>query len=128
MLKFYYIHYTTYYKGREVGCTTAYALCEETEAKDFHKKVTWENLDDILEEVGGGACNFSLYYMKKGRQLSFSDTWPWEEPKEWKHPDPQVEIECQWVERKVSLQNIMDWYDSEKAMRYLKERNWEIRG
>ena len=49
MLKFYYIHYTTYYKGPEVGWATARTLCEESKVENFRKKVTWENLADILK-------------------------------------------------------------------------------
>ena len=124
MLKFYYIRYITYYKGKEVGRTTGRTLCEESEAKNFRMKVTWENLTDIWEALGGSGCNFSMWNMKKGRQISFDNTWPWQEPKEWKHADPQIEIECQWTERQVSLQDIMEWYDSEKAMKYLRERNY----
>lgn len=125
MLKFYYVHYTTYYKGREVGCSTARALCEESKVKNFRKKVTWENLADIREELDC-SYNFTIWNMKKGRQLSFDNTWPWQEPKEWKHPDPQVEIECRWVERQVSIQDILDWHDSERAKQYLNERNIKI--
>ena len=126
MLKFYYVHYTTYYKGERVGHSTASALCEESEVKNFRKKVTWENLADIWEELGG-CCNFLIYNMKKGRQLSFVDTWPWQEPKEWECTDPQVEIECCWSERQVSIQDVMEWYDSEKAIQYLNERNLKIK-
>lgn len=129
MLKFYYVHYTTYYKGKKVSQTTARALCEESKVNNFRKKVTWENLTDIWEELGGQACGFTIWNMKKGRQLSFhSDTLPWQEPKEWKHTDPQVEIECRWSERQVSIQNVLDWHDAEKAVQYLNERNLKIKG
>ena len=126
MLNFYYVRHITYYKGQEVGRTTGYALCEESKIENFRKKVTWENLADIWEAFGGCACGFSVLNTKKGRQISFSDTWPWQEPKEWKHSDPQVEIECRWSERKVSIKDIMEWHDSEKAMQYLNERNLRI--
>lgn len=128
MLKFYYIYYTTYYKGRKIGCTTAYTLCEESEVNNFRKKVTWENLADIWEELGRHACNFSIWNRKKGRQISFYETCPFEEPKEWKHADPQIEIECRWSERQVSIKYIMEWHDCEKAIQYLNERNLKIRG
>ena len=127
MLKFYCIRYTTYYKGKEVSYTTARALCEETEIDNWRIKVTWDNLTELLERIGGQACGFSIWNMKKGRQLSFANTWPWQEPKEWKHADPQVEIECYWSERQVSIQEVLKWYDSEKAIRYLNERNLKIR-
>lgn len=129
MLKFYYVHYTTYYKGKKVSQTTARALCEESKVNNFRKKVTWENLTDIWEELGSQACGFTIWNMKKGRRLSFfSDTLPWQEPKEWKHADPQVEIECRWSERPVSIQDILKWHDSEKAIQYLNERNLKIKG
>ena len=127
MLKFYYIRYITYYKGREVGQSTARILCEEFKVENFRKKVTWENLSDTWEELGC-CCNFSIWNMKRGRQLSFDNTWPWQEPKEWKHADPRVEIECRWSERQVSIQDILEWPDSEKAMQYLNERKINIGG
>lgn len=127
MLKFYYVHYTTYYKGQEVGWSIGDVLCEESKVENFRKKVTWENLDNIWEELGSYGCNFSIFNKRKGRQISFSNTWPWQEPKEWKHADPQVEIECRWSERKVSIKDIMEWHDPEKAMQYLNERNLKIK-
>lgn len=125
MLKFYYVHYTTYYKGREVGYSTAYALCNETEIDNYRVKVTWDNLNEVIKK-NGLSCGFSIWNMKKGRQISFSDTWSWQEPKEWKHADPQIEIECRWSERKVSIQEVLEWHDSEKALQYLNERNLRI--
>lgn len=122
MLKFYCIHYTTYYKGEEVACSTARCLCDESKVDNWRVKVTWGNLAELWEQIGGLACGFTIWNMKRGRQLSFPDTWPWQEPKEWKHADPQIEIECCWSECQVSIQDIMEWYDSEKAMQYLKER------
>ena len=126
MLKFYCIHYTTYYKGKEVSYTTARALCEETEVDNWRIKVTWDNLTELWEKIGGLACGFSIWNMKKGRQLSFANTWPWQEPKEWKHSDPQIEIECCWSERQVSIQDVLEWHDFEKAIQYLNERNLKI--
>ena len=126
MLKFYYIHYTTYYKGKEVDCNTAYCLCDESKVDNWRVKVTWDNLSELWEQVGGLCCGFSIWNLKRGRQLSFANTWPWQEPKEWKHADPQVEIECRWSERQVSIHDIMKWHDSEKAMQYLAERNLRI--
>ena len=70
MLKFYYIHYTTYYKGRKVGWTTACTLCEESKVENFRKKVTWENLANIWKELGS-ACNFSIWNMKKRSSAFF---------------------------------------------------------
>lgn len=126
MLKFYYIHYTTYYKGKEVAHRTAYCLCDESKVDNWRVKVTWDNLAELWEQIGGLGCGFTIWNFKRGRQLSFPDTWPWQEPKEWKHTDPQVEIECHWSERKVSIQDVMEWNDSEKAMQYLAERNLRI--
>ena len=124
MLKFYCIHYTTYYKDKEVAYRTAHCLCDESKIDNWRVKVTWDNLAELWERIGGLCCGFSIWNMKRGRQLSFADTWPWQEPKEWKHADPQIEIECCWSERQVSIQDVMEWYDSEKAMQYLKEHGF----
>lgn len=122
MLKFYYIHYTTYYRGKEVAYRTVHCLCDESKVDNWRVKVTWDNLVELWERVGGLCCGFSIWNLKRGRQLSFANTWPWQEPKEWKHADPQIEIECCWSERQVSIRDVMEWHDSEKAMQYLKER------
>lgn len=128
MLKFYCIHYTTYYKGKEVACSTAHCLCDESKVDNWRVKVTWDNLAELWEQIGGLSCGFTIWNFKRGRQLSFPDTWPWQEPKEWKHADPQIEIECCWSERQVSIQDVMEWYDSEKAMQYLKEHGFMVGG
>jgi hypothetical protein len=125
MLKFYYVDYTTYYKGRKVGQCTAYALRDEANANDYRVKITWENLNEVIKDIGF-SCRFSVWNKKKGRQISFSNTWPWQEPKEWKHADPQIEIECRWTEREVSIQEVLEWHNSEKALQYLNERNLRI--
>ena len=125
MLKFYYVDYTTYYKGREVSQCTAYALRDEANANDYRVKITWENLNEVMKGIGL-SCGFSVWNMKKGRQISLSHTWPWQEPKEWKHADPQIEIECRWTEREVSIQEVLNWHNSEKAIQYLNERNLRI--
>lgn len=126
MLKFYCIHYTTYYKDKEIACRTATHLCDESEVDNWRVKVTWDNLAELWEQIGGFHCGFTIWNFKRGRQLSFAESWPWQEPKEWKHADPQVEIECCWSERKVSIHDVMKWHDSEKAMQYLAERNLRI--
>lgn len=128
MLKFYCIHYTTYYKGKEVAYNTARCLCDESKIDNYRVKVTWDNLMELWRKIGGLACGFAIWNMKRGRQLSFPNTWPWQEPKEWKHADPQVEIECYWSECKMSIQEVMEWYDSEKAMQYLEEHRLMIGG
>ena len=125
MLKFYYVDYTTYYKGREMCQCTAYALRDEANANDYRVKVTWENLNEVIKGIGC-SCGFSVWNMKKGRQISLSKTWPWQEPKEWKHADPQIEIECRWSEREVSIQEVLIWHNAEKALQYLNERNLRI--
>lgn len=126
MLKFYCIHYATYYKGKEVAHRIAHCLCDESKVDNWRVKVTWDNLAELQKQIGDLSFGFTIWNFKRGRQLSFPDSWPWQEPKEWKHTDPQVEIDCRWSERKVSIQDVMEWHDSEKAMQYLAERNLRI--
>jgi hypothetical protein len=126
MLKYYVIHYTTYWHGKDMGTCIARTICDEGEVNNFRKKVTWENLANIVEEVGGLACNFSIWNMKKGRQISFRNTWPWQEPKEWKGKDLDIEIQAEWVERELSIKEAMEWHNATVAIQYLNERNLRI--
>ena len=65
--------------------------------------------------------------MRKGRQISFRNTWPWQEPKEWKGKELDIEVQVEWFESELSLQEVMEWYDASVAIQYLNERNLRIR-
>lgn len=128
MLKYYVIHYTTYWHGKDMGTCTARTICDESKVDNWRVRFTWENLTELYHEIGLGCCSFTIFNMRKGRQVSFCNTWPWQEPKEWKGKELDIEVQAEWVERDVSIREIMEWHDSGKAIQYLKERGLTVGG
>ena len=126
MLKYYAIRYTTYWHGKEMGTCTAYTICDENKVDNWRVRLTWENLTEMYHKIGFGRCAFSIYNMRKGRQISFRDTWPWQEPKEWKGKELDIEVQAEWIEREVSIRDVLEYHDSSVAIQYLNERNLRI--
>ena len=127
MLKYYTIHYTTYWHGKDMGTCIAHTICDESKVDNRRIKFTWENLTELYHKIGFGCCSFGIYNMRKGRQISFRNTWPWQEPKEWKGKELDIEVQVEWFESELSLQEVMEWYDASVAIQYLNERNLRIR-
>ena len=76
MLKFYSIHYTTYYKGKEVAYRTAHCLCDESKVDNWRVKVTWDNLAELWNRLvvwvavspsGTGSAVVSFLSLNPGR-------------------------------------------------------------
>ena len=126
MLKYYCIYYTTYWHGKEIGTRTARTICDESKVENWRVRFTWENLTELYHEIGLGCCSFGIYNMRKGRQISFDNTWPWQEPKEWKDKELDIEVQAKWVEREVSINEILNWHNSAVAIQYLNERNLRV--
>lgn len=129
MMKFYTIYYMTYHNGKRVDFKTGQILCDESKVDNWRVKFTWENLTELYEKIGCHCC-FNIWDFKRGRLVSFfndDNVLPWSKDfhhdvKEWKTPDLDIEVECEWVERHPSLDQIFEWHDGEKAMKYLLER------
>lgn len=118
MLKYYNLIYTTYYRGKVMGSRVDYALCEESEVKDERFHLTWDNLNKMYDQ---NKHAFNIYYLKKGRQVSFFNTWPWEEPKEWKkNKELDIDIELKYVEKKFRIKDLFRLFTIEEVLRYIK--------
>lgn len=127
MLKYYVIYYTTYWRGKEMGVRTARAICDESKVDNWRVRFTWENLTELHEQIGLH-CAFTVYEFRRGRLVSFDTTWPWQEPKEWTGKELDIEVKAEWIERDVSIREVMEWHDSGKAIQYLKERGLTVGG
>lgn len=126
MLKYYVIHYTTYWHGKDMGTCIARTICDESKVDNWRVRFTWENLTELYQEIGLGCCSFNIFNMRKGRQVSFRTTWPWQEPKEWNGKELDIEVQAEWVERELSIQEAMEWHNASVAIQYLNERNLRI--
>lgn len=132
MLKFYRCYYETFNKGHLVGTHSGRALAEENERPEEETiNFTWENLQSLYSKYGI-LTSFSLWNMKKGRLISFfTDSLifvkPWEKDiKEWKEKELDLKLQISVKEYTPSIQEVLEWYDSEKAIQYLKERGLSV--
>lgn len=134
MLKFYRTYYHTYNKGHLIGSDSGRALVEESE-KPKNKIIdfTWNNLQDLYSKYGI-LTSFSIWNFKKGRIISFfTDSLifrkPWEKDiKEWKEKELDLTLQISVKEYTPSIQEVLEWHDSEKAIQYLKERGLSVKG
>lgn len=130
MLKFYRIVYYTYHNDAEVGVKTGRALIDETEVPPEKTiDITWENLTEIYQQYGG-VFPWNIWNFKRGRIVSFFDakilnknTW---DIKEWKSP-LNMKLTIQYKEMTPpSIDEVLKWYDSTKAIQYLREHGLTV--
>lgn len=127
MLKYYRVYsYTTYpnAKKEEVHCGGRFIL-EETEAQDHTINVTWENVEKV-SFLCDDLFPFSLVETKKGKMLMHKEII--KHFKEWKHPNLNITVEIQYKPIQASIQDILDYHDSDIAIAYLKERGMNVVG
>ena len=109
--------------GVRVG---SYFLCEKDKKPDDGSLLlNWDNIAQFYKSHSL-KCNFNLWESKKGKSISFFDfnifkkeTW---DIKEWKN-DLNLLVVWEYEEYKPTIDSILKYYDSEKAIKYLKERN-----
>ena len=131
MLKFYSIAYKTYNNGTYISTDYARTLAEESEVKDEIVFINWDNLSEMYYRYGL-SLPFGTWNFKKGRVISFFSGNPFKKDfrdiKEWKTKlDIMLKIEYTDISNSISIDEILKWSDSEKAIQYLNERNLKIK-
>lgn len=104
---------------------SSYFLCEEDKKPhDDFINLNWNNISEFYKSHGL-KCNFILWRTQKGKLISFfnfnifkKETW---DIKEWKN-DLNLLVVWKYEEYKPKIDSILKYYDSEKAIKYLKER------
>ena len=126
MLHYYRVLYTTYNNGVKVGRTDGFTIADENEIKEKTIPITWENLKEVYYDYG---LNFPFNYwnFKRGRVISFFEGGLTDKNrrdiKEWKTPTLNIKLVITYETFPCSLNTILNYWDSEKAIKYLRERN-----
>lgn len=126
MLHYYRVLYTTYNNGVKVGRTDGFTIADENEIKEKTIPITWENLKEVYYDYG---LNFPFNYwnFKRGRVISFFEGGLTDKNrrdiKEWKTPTLNIKLVITYETFPCSLNDILNYWDSEKAIQYLRERN-----
>ena len=129
-MEFYNVIYEIYNNNTKVGEQWGKDLTDNPTEKEI--KINWENLRDIYKTYGG-ILPFNYWNFKRGRLISFfnckvSDKNTWD-IKEWKTPELNIILKIKYKKRNsnyISLNEILNWHDHEKAMIYLKEKNIKL--
>lgn len=126
MLHYYRILFTTYNNGVKVDYTYGHVIADESEVKEKTIPITWENLEEIYHNYGL-SLPFNIWNFKRGRVISFfkgsfTDK-NRRDIKEWKTPALDMKLVVTYEVWRCSLNNILNYWDSEKTIQYLRERN-----
>ena len=126
MLHYYRVLYTTYNNGVKVGRTDGFTIADENEIKEKTIPITWENLKEVYYDYGPN-FPFNYWNFKRGRVISFFEGCLTDKNrrdiKEWKTPTLNIKLVITYEIFPCSLNDILNYWDSEKAIQYLRERN-----
>ena len=126
MLHYYRVLFTTYNNGVKVGNTSGFTIADENEIKEKTIPITWENLKEVYYDYG---LNFPFNYwnFKRGRVISFFEGAFCDKNRrdihERKTPELNIKLVITYEGVPCSLNDIINYWDGEKAIQYLRERN-----
>ena len=127
----YRITYTCIIKNKEYQNFSSLILSDEMCENTKTILVDWNNLNDVYSKYGIH-LPFNIWNFKKGKLISFWDmsffdkrTW---DIKEWKEKDFSFtfNITTKKFDEYISINRILDYSNSEKAIAYLIERGLKI--
>lgn len=126
MLHYYRVLFTTYNNGVSVGESCDFTIADENEIKEKTIPITWEN----LKEVYYNYCSnlpFNYWNFKRGRVISFFEGAFCDKNRrdihERKTPSLDMKLVITYKVCHCSLNDIINYWDGEKAIQYLRERN-----
>lgn len=126
MLHYYRVLYTTYNNEVKVGNTSGFTIADESEVKEETIPITWENLEEVYYDYGLN-LPFNYYNSKRGRVISFFSGAFCDKNRrdihERKTPVLDMKLVITYEVWRCSLNDIINYWDSEKAIQYLRERN-----
>lgn len=124
MLKYYLVYYSTLYNGHVINNNIGRVILDETAATETqHIPITWENLDEINDKYGL-SCAFNIWNCRKGRKIEF---FSWRSAiKEWKTTDFNLELRISYMPYNAPIEDIMKYYEGDKAIQYLVERGLKV--
>ena len=124
MLKAYRVAYHTIINGKCVGSECVMTICEPSNALNRVTDITWENVEQ------NKSMDFWLRFTKKGRIICYNDGKHFTDRsiKEWKTPNLDIQLTVEYEERIISMRELMNYRDADKAIQYMEERGLEIKG
>lgn len=126
MLHYYRVLYTTYNNEVKVGSSHGFIIADENEIKEKTIPITWENLEEVSHDYGL-RLSFTYWELKRGRVISFFNGAFRDKNRhdihERKTPVLDMKLVITYEVWRCSLNDIINYWDSDKAIQYLRERN-----
>ena len=126
MLHYYRVLYTTYNNEVKVGSSLGFTIADESEVKEETIPITWENLEEVYYNYGPN-FPFNYWNFKRGRVISFFEGAFRDKNRhdihERKTPVLDMKLVITYKVVPCSLNDILNYWNSEKAIQYLRERN-----
>ena len=124
MLTYYLVCYSTLYNGQVINNSIGHAILDETTSTETqHIPITWENLNAIYNKYGL-SCAFNIWNCRKGRKIEF---FSWRSAiKEWKTTDFNLELRISYTPYNAPIEDIMKYWEGDKAIQYLVERGLKV--
>ena len=124
MLTYYLVCYSTLYNGQVINNSIGHAILDETTSTETqHIPITWENLNTIYNEYGL-SCAFNIWNCREGRKIEF---FSWRSAiKEWKTADFNLELRISYTPYNAPIEDIMKYWEGDKAIQYLVERGLKV--
>lgn len=113
------------YKGEIINAIGNMFISEEDLICTPEKQLSWTDLDEFYEKYGY-ACPFAFYKTSKGRKIELYDKIIDGTVKEWKTSSPGISIAFIYDEKKYSINDILNYNNSDIAIRYLVEHGLSI--
>lgn len=124
MLTYYLVCYSTLYNGQVINNSIGHVILDETAATETqHIPITWESLDEVNDKYGL-SCAFNVWNYHKGRIIEFFSLRP--AIKEWKTTDFNLELRISYTPHNASIEDIIKYYEGDKAIQYLVERGLKV--
>jgi hypothetical protein len=104
-------------------------LTEKELPKEEYINMTWENLNEIYQQVGF-TINFRCETFKKGKIITLCNGYNKKDPRtwafrEWKEP-LDIKYKITYEEIIPTLKEIIEYPNGDLAMRYLKEQDMKL--
>lgn len=128
-MDFYNVIYKTYNNGQLVNgyYSSVEKILLDKIPQDKEIKFTWDNLNELYEKYGIQMPT-NLWNCKRGRMITFIGTGKdTKRVREWKNElNLTLKIEYVNISHCMSITDVLNWHESEKAIKYLKEKGLEI--
>lgn len=121
MRKFYHRYVDTYHNDTFIRSHHTTVISENPQNRVI--EITWDNVEEYQR-----FCNsYRIWYLKKGRNISFfvDDFWPRGDKgdmREWNHPDLNITVRVEYEEYEPSFDELSRCLSAKELAEYLNER------